>query len=313
MAVVEPRTAEDREATVAQVASGILTSLTLHDFEGPVSPDWCPGCGDFGVLKSLKEALVELKIPGHEVLVVSGIGCSSNLPGFIRAYGVHSLHGRALPVATGARLANHNLHVVAVGGDGDGYGIGLSHFVHAARRNLNLTYIVMNNEVYGLTTGQASPTTMLDVRTKTTPRGCAELPINPIALGIVSGATYVARAFSGDPKHMSRIIAGAIAHPGFALIDCMSPCVTYNKLNTYPWFKERVYRLEDEAGYNPCDLMQAMEKAYEWGDRIPLGLVFKAERPTYEESEPVFAQGPVVDQSVGLSRELFDELLAKTM
>lgn len=307
MAVVERRTVD------GEVVPGILSSLTLQEFEGPVSPDWCPGCGDFGVLKSLKEALVALGIPGHEVLVVSGIGCSSNLPGFIRAYGVHSLHGRALPVATGARLANHHLHVVAVGGDGDGFGIGLGHFIHAARRNLNLTYIVMNNEIYGLTTGQASPTTMLDVRTKTTPRGCAELPINPIALGIVSGATYVARAFSGDPKQMSRIIAGAIAHPGFALIDCMSPCVTYNKINTYPWFKERVYRVEDEKEYNPCDLMQAMQKAYEWGDRIPLGLIFKAERPTYEESEPVFEHGPAVDQPVGLRRELFDELLAKTM
>jgi 2-oxoglutarate/2-oxoacid ferredoxin oxidoreductase subunit beta len=307
MAVIEERTAG------SDVASGILSVLTLEDFEGPVSPDWCPGCGDFGVLKSLKEALVALGIAGHEVLVVSGIGCSSNLPGFIRAYGVHSLHGRALPVATGAKLANHRLNVVAVGGDGDGYGIGLSHVVHAARRNLDLTYVVMNNEVYGLTTGQASPTTMLDMRTKTTPRGCAEMPINPIALGIVSGATYVARAFSGDPKHMSRIIAGGIAHRGFALIDCQSPCVTYNKLNTYPWFKERVYRLEDEAGYDPANLMQAMERAYEWGDRIPLGLFFRSERPTYEESEPVFRHGPAVEQPLGLSQDLFDRLLAETM
>jgi 2-oxoglutarate/2-oxoacid ferredoxin oxidoreductase subunit beta len=305
--VVEERT------TGSDVAPGILSVVTLEDFEGPVSPDWCPGCGDFGVLKSLKEALVTLGIPGHQVLVVSGIGCSSNLPGFIRAYGVHSLHGRALPVATGAKLANHRLNVVAVGGDGDGYGIGLSHVVHAARRNLDLTYVVMNNEVYGLTTGQASPTTMLDMRTKTTPRGCAEMPINPIALGIVSGATYVARAFSGDPKHMSRIIAGGIAHRGFALIDCQSPCVTYNKLNTYPWFKERVYRLEDESGYDSSNLIQAMERAYEWGDRIPTGLFFRSERPTYEESEPVFRHGPAVDQPLGLSQELFDRLLAETM
>jgi 2-oxoglutarate ferredoxin oxidoreductase subunit beta len=305
--MVEERTMGD------VIAPEALTTLTLQDFEGPVSPDWCPGCGDFGVLKSLKEALVALKIPGHRVLVVSGIGCSSNLPGFIRAYGVHSLHGRALPVATGAKLANHRLHVVAVGGDGDGYGIGLSHVVHAARRNLDLTYVVMNNEVYGLTTGQASPTTMLDMRTKTTPRGCAEMPINPIALGIVSGATYVARAFSGDPKQMARIIAGGIAHRGFALIDCMSPCVTYNKLNTFPWFKERVYRLEDESGYDPHNLIQAMEKAYEWGDRIPLGLFFQMDRPTYEDSEPVLQRGPVVDQDLGLSQTAFDRLLAETM
>jgi 2-oxoglutarate ferredoxin oxidoreductase subunit beta len=308
MAMLEERTVVEDE-----VAPEILKVLTLEDFEGPVSPDWCPGCGDFGVLKSLKEALVALKIPGHEVVVVSGIGCSSNLPGFIRTYGVHSLHGRALPVATGIKLANHALHVVAVGGDGDCYGIGLSHVVHAARRNLDLTYVVMNNEVYGLTTGQASPTTMLDMRTKTTPRGCAEMPINPIALGIVSGATYVARAFSGDPKQMSRLIAGGIAHRGFALIDCQSPCITYNKLNTYPWFKERVYRLEDDPNYNPQDLLQAMEKAYEWGDRIPLGLFFQSERPTYEDSEPVFQRGPAVDQPLGLSQETFDRLLAETM
>jgi 2-oxoglutarate ferredoxin oxidoreductase subunit beta len=304
--------AEEPKVT-GEIAPGIVNALTLADFEGPVSPDWCPGCGDFGVLKALKEALVALKIPGHDVLVVSGIGCSSNLPGFIRAYGVHSLHGRALPVATGAKLANHALHVVAVGGDGDGYGIGLSHFIHAARRNLDLTYIVMNNEIYGLTTGQASPTTMLDMRTKTTPRGCAEMMINPIALGIVSGATYVARAFSGDPKQMSRLFAEGIAHRGFSLIDCMSPCITYNKVNTYPWFKERCYRLEDDAAYDPGNLAMSLEKAYEWDDRIPLGLFFRAERPTYEESEPVFAQGPAVDQSLGLTRELFDDLLAKTM
>ena len=303
----------ERPATEAQVAPGILKALTLLDFEGPVSPDWCPGCGDFGVLKSLKEALVTLGIPGHDVLVVSGIGCSSNLPGFIRSYGVHSLHGRAVAVATGAKLANHRLHVIAVGGDGDGYGIGLSHFVHAARRNLDLTYIVMNNEVYGLTTGQASPTTMMDVRTKTTPRGCAEMPINPIALGIVSGATYVARAFSGEPKHMSRIFANAIAHRGFALVDCMSPCVTYNKVNTYPWFKERVYKVDDDPTYDPGNLGQAVEKAYEWGDRIPLGVIFQAERCIYEDCEPVLQDGPLVDQPLGLSRELFDELLAKTM
>src|ERR671922_3042270 len=165
-----------------KIAPGIAQALTLKDFEGPVSPDWCPGCGDFGVLKSLKEALLELHIAGHEVLVVSGIGCSSNLPGFIKAYGVHSLHGRALPVATGARLANHNLNVVAVGGDGDGYGIGMAHFIHAMRRNLNLTYIVMDNEIYGLTTGQASPTTTEGHKTKSTPRGNVEKPVQPLAL-----------------------------------------------------------------------------------------------------------------------------------
>src|SRR6185437_13380379 len=155
-----------------------VIELPIESYEGIIDSDWCPGCGDFGVLKALKIAAGRLGIKPKDLIVVSGIGCSSNLPGFIRAYGVHSLHGRAVAVASGAKLANHTLHVVAVGGDGDGFGIGISHFIHAARRNLDLTYIVMNNEIYGLTTGQASPTTMLDVRTKTTPRGCAELPIN---------------------------------------------------------------------------------------------------------------------------------------
>jgi len=165
----------NRDIGVSYIARSAAAArkLEVKVVKADVSPDWCPGCGDIDVLTVLKNACAELEIQPHELLVVSGIGCSSNLPGFIRAYGVHSLHGRALPVASGAKLANHKLHVVAVGGDGDGFCIGVGHFIHAARRNLNLTYILMNNEVYGLTTGQASPTTMFDVRTKTTPRGCA--------------------------------------------------------------------------------------------------------------------------------------------
>jgi 2-oxoglutarate ferredoxin oxidoreductase subunit beta len=290
-----------------------LTELTLDSYESLVSPDWCPGCGDFGVLKGLKLALLQLRIPPHEVLVVSGIGCSSNLPGFIHAYGIHSLHGRSLPVATGAHLANEKLNVVVVGGDGDGYGIGMGHFIHTMRRNLDLTYIVMDNEVYGLTTGQASATTMLGTKTKTTPRGNAELPINPLALAIVSGATYVARAFSGEPAHMAAIIAGAIAHRGFALIDVFSPCVTYNKLNTYPWFKERVYKLEDDPSYDPTHLGMAIERSTEFGDRIPLGVLYKTEAPLYEESDPVLKRGPLVDQPIGLDSATFDALMAEMM
>jgi len=286
--------------------------LTLKSLEGRVDPDWCPGCGDFGVLKSLKEAIVELGIPPHKVLIVSGIGCSSNLPGFIHAYGVHSLHGRALPVATGAALANHDLHVVAVGGDGDGFGIGMGHFIHAMRRNLNLTYIVMDNEVYGLTTGQASPTTTEGHKTKSTPRGNVEKPVQPLALAIATGATYVARGFSGEQKQLTRLIAGAIAHKGFSLIDVFSPCVTFNKINTYPWFKERVYKLED-APYDTGDLMAAMEKSMEFEPRIPIGLLYKKEKPTYEDTEPLLTRGPLVGQSLGIGREAFADLLAEAM
>jgi 2-oxoglutarate ferredoxin oxidoreductase subunit beta len=287
--------------------------LTLKSLQGAVDPDWCPGCGDFGVLKSLKEAIIELGIPPHQVLVVSGIGCSSNLPGFIHAYGVHSLHGRALPVATGAALANHDLHVVAVGGDGDGYGIGMAHFIHAMRRNLNLTYIVMDNEVYGLTTGQASPTTMEGQKTKSTPRGNVEKPIQPLALAIATGATYVARGFSGEPKHLTKLTAAAIAHRGFSLIDVFSPCVTFNKVNTFPWFKERVYKLEEEKGYDPTNQMAALQKSMEFGSRIPIGCLYQGDRPTYEDSEPVLKKGPLVGQALGLGRDTFKELLAETM
>jgi 2-oxoglutarate ferredoxin oxidoreductase subunit beta len=286
--------------------------LTLKDLEGDVHPDWCPGCGDFGVLKSLKEAILELGIAPHDVLVVSGIGCSSNLPGFIRAYGVHSLHGRALPVASGAALANHALRVVAVGGDGDGYGIGMAHFIHAMRRNLNLTYIVMDNEIYGLTTGQASPTTTEGHKTKSTPRGNVERPVQPLALALAAGATYVARGFSGEQKQLTRLVAGAIAHRGFALVDVFSPCVTFNKLNSYAWFRERVYKLED-AGHDASDLMRAMERALEFGPRIPIGLLYRTERPTYEDREPVLARGPLVDQPLGLDPATLEELLAETM
>jgi 2-oxoglutarate/2-oxoacid ferredoxin oxidoreductase subunit beta len=287
--------------------------VTLKDLEADVHPDWCPGCGDFGVLKSIKEAIVELRIPPHDVLIVSGIGCSSNLPGFIRAYGVHSLHGRALPVATGAALANHALHVIAVGGDGDGYGIGIAHFIHAMRRNLNLTYVVMDNEIYGLTTGQASPTTTEGHKTKSTPRGNVERPVQPLALALASGATYVARGFSGEQKQLTKLVAGAIAHKGFSLVDVFSPCVTFNKVNGYPFFKERVYRLEDDAGHDTGDLMAAMGKAFEFGPRIPIGLLYESERPTYEDTEPVFQKGPLVEQPLGLDGGTFSEILAETM
>jgi 2-oxoglutarate ferredoxin oxidoreductase subunit beta len=285
----------------------------LKSLEGDVHPDWCPGCGDFGVLKSLKEAIVQLRIEPHNVLIVSGIGCSSNLPGFVRTYGVHSLHGRSLPVATGAALANHELHVIAVGGDGDGYGIGVGHFLHAMRRNLNLTYVVMDNEIYGLTTGQTSPTTTEGHRTKSTPRGNVEKPIQPLALAVATGATYVARAFSAEQKHMTQILTDAIRHRGFSLVDVFSPCVTFNKLNTYAWFRDRVYKVEEEDGYDATDFRAALEKSFEFGERIPIGCLYRARKATYEDTEPLLARGPLVDQPVGLDRGTFDEILAEMM
>ena len=262
--------------------------VQLKEYLGKVKPDWCAGCGDFAVLNALQRAIAELDIAPHNVMIVSGIGCSSNLPGFINTYGFHGLHGRSLPVATGVRFGNHDLTVVATGGDGDGYGIGVGHFIHTCRRNVNMTYIVMDNQTYGLTTGQASPTTEKDIRTKSTPKGSIEMALNPIGLALVTGATYVARGFSGDNLHLAQLIKGAIEHKGFAVVDVFSPCVTYNKHNTYPWFRERVYKLEDER-HDASDFRLAVEKSFEWGARIPLGLFFKVERPTYEDSEPALS------------------------
>jgi 2-oxoglutarate/2-oxoacid ferredoxin oxidoreductase subunit beta len=285
------------------------TTLKLDTYEGPVEPDWCPGCGDFGVLLSLKKAVLSLGLHPHEIMVVSGIGCSSNLPGFIHSYGVHSLHGRSVPVATGIKLANTDLNVVITGGDGDGYGIGMGHFIHAMRRNLDLTYVVMDNQIYGLTTGQISPTSMKDMKTKTTPRGNAEPPINPLALAMISGASYVARAYSGKPKQLTELFAGAIAHKGFSLIDVFSPCVTFNKVNTYSWFRDRIYDMDAEGNHDPADMAAGLNRSFEWGERIPTGLFYQNEQPIFEESEPVLQRGPLVHQEMGIKRPLFDEFL----
>src|SRR5213596_3901082 len=230
----------DQERELMATALAPTKHLVMADLKGKVDPDWCPGCGDFGVLAAVQKALVELQIPNHQVVTISGIGCSSNFPGYINTYGMHTLHGRALAVATGVKLANHDLTVVVTGGDGDGFGIGGNHFVHTMRRNVDQLYIVMDNQIYGLTTGQCSPTSVKGMKTKSTPYGSVENPINPIPMAIVGGATYVARGFSGDQKHMVEILKGAIQHKGFALVDVFSPCVTYNKDNTYQWFNPRV-------------------------------------------------------------------------
>ncbi len=285
-----------------------VIELPVDTYKGPVDPDWCPGCGDFGVLKSVQEAAGRLGIKPENLLIVSGIGCSSNLPGFIHAYGIHSLHGRSVPVATGAHLANTELKTVITGGDGDGYGIGVGHLLHAMRRNLDVTYVVMDNQIYGLTTGQASPTTTKGHKTKSTPQGNIETPLNPLALAITSGATYVARGFSGEQKHLVDMIAGGMAHKGFALIDVFSPCVTYNKINTYPWFKERVYKLEDK-GWDAGDFYKSIEKSYEWGDTIPVGVLYKTDMPTYEDGEPNLQKGPLVKAKLGADKAVFASLI----
>ena len=235
-------------------------SLKPKDFKGKVDPDWCPGCGDFGVLSGLQRAVVELGLMPHEILTISGIGCSSNFPGFFNSYGMHTLHGRSLPHASGAKLANHEMNVIVTGGDGDGYGIGGNHFTHTSRRNLNILYIVMDNQIYGLTTGQISPTSEVGMKTKSTPFGSVELPVNPIASAITAGATWVARGYTGNMKQLVRLMIEGMQHNGFALLDVFSPCVTFNKVNTYQFFKQRVQPLED-LDHDSSDWKEAIEKA----------------------------------------------------
>ncbi|HUF43610.1 MAG TPA: 2-oxoacid:ferredoxin oxidoreductase subunit beta [Verrucomicrobiae bacterium] len=295
-------------------AGAARAPLTIKDFKGKAEPDWCPGCGDFGVLSALKMALAELGIRPHEAMVISGIGCSSNLPGYISTYGMHTLHGRALSVATGAQLANHEMKIIITGGDGDGYGIGGNHFVHSMRRNVDLTYIVMNNQIYGLTTGQVSPTSVKGMKTKSTPNGSAENPIMPIPLAIAAGATYVARAYTGQVKHMVELIKGGIEHKGFALIDALSPCVTFNHDNSHEFFKQRTRKLED-LGHDPTDFAAAMKWGYEWDEEIPIGLFWKrSDLPSLDELEPVLAEGgPLARRPLGVSSEIALSLVRELM
>jgi 2-oxoglutarate/2-oxoacid ferredoxin oxidoreductase subunit beta len=260
---------------------------TLQDLSEPHHTiTWCPGCGDFSILASLKQALSRLDLDPKETVVVSGIGCSGKLPHFIHTYGYESLHGRALAAASGIKLANHKLNVIAVGGDGDGYGIGTNHLIHACRRNYDMTYVVHNNQIYGLTTGQTSPTSEQGFKTKSTPEGVLEIPMNPIALALSCGATYIARAFSGDLVHMTKLIQGAIEHKGFALVDVLQPCITWNKQNTFEYFRNNCYKLED-TDHESSDKVGAFERSLEWGEKkIPIGLFYCSQVPTYEDGLP---------------------------
>jgi len=271
----------------------------LKIFNGGQKSTWCPGCGDFGILAALKQALAGLDLHPHEVLLVSGIGCGSKLPHYMKANGYNSIHGRALPVAQGIKLANHDLKVIAVTGDGDGYGIGQGHFVHAMRRNADITHIVENNQVYGLTKGQYSPTSERGYISTFSPEGAIEFAINPIALALSAGATFIARASAADPKHMNAVLQAAISHRGYSIVDCLQPCVTYNKINTYDWYRQRSYKVEEEAGYDRTDRDQVWAKAQEWGDRIPIGILYEdTERPTYEEQVSALKKGPLVRQDL---------------
>ncbi len=272
---------------------------TLQDYRGQ-HPAWCPGCGNFGILKAFKDAVVAMGIEPHQLTVVSGIGQASKFPHYIKCNTFNGLHGRALPVATGIRLSNHDMLVMAVTGDGDCYGEGGNHLMHAIRRNINVKLFVHDNQIYGLTKGQASPTSMEGMKTKNQPFGVFSEQLNPMALAVALDCSFVARGFSGDGEHLKGLIKEAVNHKGFSLVDILQPCVTFNKVNTYEWYKQRVYHIESE--YNPEDRIQAFKKSLEWEDRIPLGVIYKNNRLILEERIPVIKEKPLIKQPVNPSK-----------
>ncbi|MBV9646805.1 MAG: 2-oxoacid:ferredoxin oxidoreductase subunit beta [Candidatus Eremiobacteraeota bacterium] len=271
-------------------------TLSPKDFATATPSWWCPGCGDYGVLAALKSACAELGLQPKDVAFISGIGCSGKISGYLHSYAFHGVHGRALPVATAVKLANRDLTVIAAGGDGDGYAIGAGHFIHALRRNADLTYIVMDNQTYGLTKGQSSPTSATGYIAGTTPSGSAEAPINGLALALAAGGTFLARGFSAQPKQMVEMIKAGIRHRGFSVVEVMSPCVTYNKINTYAWFKENVEDVTQHTEYDPTNRSQAFEVLTRTG-KIPLGILYREERPTFEELTRI-PKEPIATQSI---------------
>lgn len=293
------------------------------EYKSDVYVDWCPGCGDFGILSALQMALADLNIEPYNAVVVSGVGNAAKTPHFVKVNGVHTLHGRLLPFAMGIKVANPSLEVIGVGGDGDGLGIGAGHFVNAGRRNIDMTYLLYNNGVYGLTKGQASPTLRLGVQTKALPRPNINEAINPVALAITAGYTFAARSYAFDVMHLKNTIKQGIEHKGLAFVECLQPCPVYNDINTKDWYagedrkdasgkpQSRLYKLE-EASFDPVvhdegevwkKKAAGLEKAQEWGDRIPIGVFYKNEfEPTFQERFakriPFYLENPPAKQQI---------------
>ena len=272
--------------------------VTIEDY-GKYETAWCPGCGNFSILDAVKRGLVASELEPHQILLVSGIGQAAKAPHYLNANVFNGLHGRALPVATGAKLANPDLRIIVESGDGCNYGEGGNHFLAAIRRNIDLTLIVHNNQIYGLTKGQASPTSEEGLITKAQPEGVASSPFNPIAVAVAMQASFVARGFSGMIDHLAGLIQQGLAHEGFALIDVLQPCVSFNKVNTFAWYKKRCYILPDE--YDATDWQAAMQMAMEWGDKIPLGIIYRNQRTSFEKRFSVLQHGPLVGQDTNLA------------
>jgi len=260
-------------------------------------PAWCPGCGNFGILKAFNAAVDEAGIDTDKLVLVSGIGQAAKLPHYPqkRVSVFNGLHGRAIPAATGIKLANHELEVVITSGDGDIYGEGGNHFLHAIRRNVSIRVFVHNNQVYGLTKGQASPTSDVGFVTKVQTHGVIAQPFNPLAVAVAEGASFVARSFSGDFEHLKAMMVAALkCREGFVLLDILQPCVTFNRVNTYKWYKDRVRKIDDS--HDPTDRRAALELAFKWGDEIPIGLIYRSGRASFESQLGVLKGGPMTEQ-----------------
>ena len=261
---------------------------------------WCLGCGNFGIWAALKNAFIEMGLRPDQIFSVYGIGCHGHMINYLKTYGFEGVHGRALPLATGAKIANKSLKVMAIVGDGDQLGEGGNHLIHASRRNPDITCVLHNNQLYSLTVGQPSPTSDKGAKTRSTPEGVFDQPFNPLALAIASGASFVARGFAGDIPQLTKILVEAVNHRGFALVDVLQPCVALNHLNTYSWFRERIYNLENHDAKNK---VLAFEKSLEWGEKIPLGIFYQKERPTLEEQLLPDKDAILAEQPLELSIE----------
>ncbi|MEA1852038.1 2-oxoacid:ferredoxin oxidoreductase subunit beta [Cytobacillus sp. FSL W7-1323] len=286
---------------------------TFKDFRNNVKPNWCPGCGDFSVQAAIQRASANVGLEPEELAVVSGIGCSGRISGYINSYGFHGIHGRSLPIAQGVKMANKDLTVIASGGDGDGFAIGMGHTIHAIRRNINVTYIVMDNQIYGLTKGQTSPRSSTGFKTKSTPEGSIEQAISPMEMALTAGATFVAQSFSTDLKDLTALIEQGIQHDGFSLINVFSPCVTYNKINTYDWFKANLTKLKDIEGYDSSNREQAMQTLMKH-EGLVTGLIYQdTERRSYQEMLHGYSETPLAKADLNLDQAYFDKLVEEFM
>ncbi|WP_129689077.1 2-oxoacid:ferredoxin oxidoreductase subunit beta [Gottfriedia acidiceleris] len=286
---------------------------TFKEFRNNIKPNWCPGCGDFSVQASIQRAAANVGLEPDNLAVISGIGCSGRISGYINSYGLHGIHGRSLPIAQGVKMANRDLTVIASGGDGDGFAIGLGHTIHAIRRNIDITYIVMDNQIYGLTKGQTSPRSDVGFKTKSTPQGSVESALSVMEMALTAGGTFVAQSFSSDLKELTSLIEQGINHKGFSLINVFSPCVTYNKVNTYDWFKENLVKLSDVEGYDPSNKEMAMQTLMQ-NKGLVTGLIYQnKEQKSYQQLISGYSEEPLVESELQLEKAQFEKIVAEFM